>query len=87
MAHLPLSLLAVLATQLCQSIAQEYIVNSEEPSTTVCDATCQRDVKLLEGFIIFVILSLALTVIFFCMHCIDTPTRFAAPRDQRSHQD
>lgn len=53
-----------------------------------CDSECQKDVKKLEVFIVLVVLAMALTVMFFCMHCIDTPTKFsggAATRHQ--HQE
>ena len=63
-------------------------VEDGDTEYTVCDATCQRDVAILEGFIIMTILSMALIVICCCMHCINTPTRFATPREQqRPHQD
>jgi len=81
-AMLPTSLLAFLVTY---ASAQEVdgSVNQEQ----ICDAKCHRDVKIMEALIVAVVLVAALMVIFFCMHCIDTPTRFSTPKDQRSHQD
>lgn len=56
---------------------------------TYCDGVCQMQVKFLEGFIIFVVLALALGVGLCCMHGIDTPTRFASTREPggRPHHD
>ena len=46
---------------------------SEGPPYTSCDDQCQNQVKILEGFIAFLILGFALGVGVCCMKCIDTP--------------
>ena len=58
--------------------------SSEGPPYTVCDPDCQRQVKFLEAFILFIITALALFVGVCCMHVIDTPTKFATPKEQRA---
>lgn len=60
---------------------------SEGPPYTTCDADCQRQVKILEGFIIFVILGFALGVILCCMKCIDVPTKFSSPGGNKARQE
>lgn len=60
--------------------------SSEGPPYTFCDADCQRQVKYLEAFILFVITAIALIVGVCCMHVIDTPTKFATPKEQRTQE-
>ncbi|KAL4530143.1 hypothetical protein Ndes2526A_g04874 [Nannochloris sp. 'desiccata'] len=60
--------------------------SDEGPPYTVCDADCQRQVKYLEAFILFVITATALTVGVCCMHVIDSPTRFATPKETRTQE-
>jgi hypothetical protein len=60
--------------------------SSEGPPYTVCDADCQRQVKYLEAFILFVITALALLVGVCCMHVIDSPTKFATPKETRTQE-
>lgn len=64
------------------------LVEAQKSSTnaTECDDTCQRDVKYLEGFIVLVVVVMAVGVGFCCMHTIDTPSKFAEPPKQ-GHQD
>jgi hypothetical protein len=47
---------------------------SQGPPYTTCDDQCQNQVKILEGFIAFLILGFALGVGVCCMKCIDTPS-------------
>jgi hypothetical protein len=60
--------------------------SDEGPPYTVCDADCQRQVKYLEGFILFIITAMALAVGMCCMHIIDSPTRFATPKETRKQE-
>jgi len=60
--------------------------SSDEPPYTVCDDDCQQQVKYLEAFILFIITGTALAVGMCCMHIIDTPTRFATPKDTRTQE-
>lgn len=63
----------------------------QQYNTTGCDATCQRQVRYMEAFIVFVTLFLALSVGVTCMQLVDTPTRFltaqGASGHGRLHQD
>ena len=61
--------------------------SSEGPPYTVCDADCQKQVKYLEAFILAVIFIFAMVIGLCCMHAIDTPTKFASPKEQRTHQE
>jgi hypothetical protein len=61
--------------------------NSSGPPYTVCDSTCQRQVKILEGLIVFFVFASAMTIAVLFMHSVSTPTRFGTPKDQRSHQE
>ena len=56
------------------------------PPYTTCDATCQQRVKYFEGFIVALVIAMAVGVAFCCMHSIDTPSRFPQPRE-RAHQE
>lgn len=58
---------------------------SQDPSTWVCDDKCWRQVKYLEGFIVFVTVVLTLLVGLTCMNIIDTPTRWGTPKEERHH--
>lgn len=61
---------------------------SEGPPYTTCDASCEHQVKILEGFIAFLILGFSLGVGLCCMKSIDTPSMFASPQNaKRSHQE
>lgn len=61
---------------------------SEGPPYTTCDALCEHQVKILEGFIAFLILGFSLGVGLCCMKSIDTPSMFATPQNaKRSHQE
>lgn len=61
---------------------------SEGPPYTTCDASCEHQVKILEGFIAFLILGFSLGVGLCCMTSIDTPSMFATPQNaKRSHQE
>lgn len=57
----------------------------------VCDDACQNGVRLMEGFIIFLTLGMALVLGVTCMNMVDTPSRFLAAQGshtaQRPHQD
>lgn len=61
--------------------------SDEGPPYTVCDADCQRQVKYLEAFILAVVCTMALVVGLCCMHMVDTPTKFASPKETRTHQE
>ncbi len=60
--------------------------SSDEPPYTVCDPDCQRQVKYLEAFILFSITSMALLVGVCCMHVIDSPSKFATPKETRTQE-
>jgi hypothetical protein len=85
-AAIALQCLAAAAAQAEEGLAAGAPV-ADPSAYTVCDAKCQRDVKLLEGFIVAVAFIMALSVGLFCMHSVDAPSRFPQPRDARSHHD
>jgi hypothetical protein len=60
--------------------------SSDEPPYTICDADCQRQVKYLEAFILFVVTGIALLVGVCCMHVIDSPSKFPTPKDTRAQE-
>jgi hypothetical protein len=50
------------------------VEREQGPPYSTCGPTCQRQVKILEGFIVLVILGFAVGVGVCCLRAIDTPT-------------
>ena len=66
-----------LAAQALAFAFVDHVVGQEEreqgPPYTTCGPTCQQQVKILEGFILLVILGFAVGVGVCCLRAIDTP--------------
>ncbi|KAL6771961.1 hypothetical protein ACKKBG_A28445 [Auxenochlorella protothecoides x Auxenochlorella symbiontica] len=56
---------------------------------TVCDATCQRQTLYFEGFIVLIVIGMAVAVGLTCLHIIDTPTHLPSvkPGSGSHHHD
>ena len=77
----------VLCFQICVTLAQDDVSDVEDtggtgrsqgPPYTICDDECQKQVKILEGFIALIMLGCGLGVGICCLKCINTPTAFAS---------
>jgi hypothetical protein len=75
------------ASQLQQQRRRALLSTQQQQydNTTGCDATCQRQVRYMEAFIVFVTLFLALSVGVTCMQLVDTPTRFLTAQGGSGH--
>jgi hypothetical protein len=67
-----------MAAQALTFVFVDHVLGQEEreqgPPYTTCGPTCQQQVKILEGFILLVILGFAVGVGICCLRAIDTPT-------------
>ena len=54
-------------------LARAQVEREQGPPYTTCGPTCQQQVKILEGFILLVILGFAVGVGVCCIKAIDTP--------------
>lgn len=79
--------LQLVAGEILVLAEQQTSGNSSGPPYTVCDSTCQRQVKILEGLIVFIVFASAMVIAVLFMHSVSTPTRFGTPKDQRTHQE